>query len=165
MDLLLDEPGTRRLFVNTMQGCSTPVAMTARPSSRILISTIRNGATGPVRRGANGLQSFAFHPQFTQAGTPGAGKFYTYFDTGHDADGPTLSRSAAPYARDSAPSGPSRSEGSGVTTAPHASSSGSRIHFPTTTAGNRLQPARAAGSAEFGLLYIGSPDGGSAGDP
>ena len=31
MDLLLDEPGTHRMFVNTMQGtCSTRSAMTAR---------------------------------------------------------------------------------------------------------------------------------------
>ena len=28
-----------------------------------------------------GFQSFAFHPQFGQAGSPGFGKFYTYTDT------------------------------------------------------------------------------------
>ena len=28
-----------------------------------------------------GVQSFAFHPQFNQRGTPGYGKFYTYTDT------------------------------------------------------------------------------------
>jgi hypothetical protein len=28
-----------------------------------------------------GFQSFAFHPQFTQARTPGYGKFYTWVDT------------------------------------------------------------------------------------
>src|SRR5690606_24662852 len=27
-----------------------------------------------------GLQSFVFHPQFNEAGTPGYGKFYTYTD-------------------------------------------------------------------------------------
>jgi hypothetical protein len=28
-----------------------------------------------------GLQSFAFHPQFGQPGTPGYGRFYTWTDT------------------------------------------------------------------------------------
>ena len=32
-------------------------------------------------RSERGVQSFAFHPQFSQRGTPGYGKFYTYVDT------------------------------------------------------------------------------------
>jgi len=35
-----------------------------------------------------GFQSFAFHPQFGQAGTPGYGKFYTWSDS-RNTEAPT----------------------------------------------------------------------------
>ena len=42
----------------------------------------RRGASACSRTGRErGFQSFAFHPQFSQRGTPGYGKFYTYTDT------------------------------------------------------------------------------------
>src|SRR5690606_26106888 len=35
-----------------------------------------------------GVQSFAFHPQFAQAGAPGYGKFYSWLDTSNMAPTP-----------------------------------------------------------------------------
>ena len=72
MMLLLDESGTGRLFVNDMRGLLYSVGHDGRTVTRYLDLTgptwgLRIQATGNER----GFQSFAFHPQFNQLGTPG----------------------------------------------------------------------------------------------
>ena len=128
------------------------------------------GQSASSRKAAErGFQSFAFHPQFSQAGTPGYGKFYTYVDTSNMT--PTAGLHAArqrPHARH----GPAGVDGQGsdgrrpTTAARRASCSASRIRSPTTTA-DRSRSTRwpRPGTPDFGLLYIGFADGGSGGDP
>jgi len=116
-----------------------------------------------------GFQSFTFHPQFGQSGTPGYGKFYTYFDTSNMAPTP-----------DFLPTGGDRPSHDTVLlewtarTAGAATYDGSaprellrlRQPFANHNAGHMaFSPLAAPGSAEFGLLYFGVADGGSGGDP
>ena len=89
MMLLVDEPGTRRLFVNDMRGLLYSVSYDGQTVTRYLDLNapsweLRVEASGNER----GFQSFAFHPQFDQTGAPGFGKFYTYTDTGDTAPTP-----------------------------------------------------------------------------
>jgi hypothetical protein len=85
MNLLLDEPGTRRLFVNTMTGLIYAVSYDGTSVTPYLDVNDPKWAT-PVQanNSEQGFQSFAFHPQFAQAGTPGYGRFYTWVDTTND---------------------------------------------------------------------------------
>ena len=76
--LLVDEPGTRRLFVNTMRG---PLYSVSYDGKTVVSYLDLNAAEwgNPVQFNftERGFQSFAFHPQFNQRGTAGFGKFYT----------------------------------------------------------------------------------------
>src|SRR5438105_1736789 len=82
MNNLVDEAATRRMFVNTMQGMIYSVTYDGKTVKPYLdVNDTRWG--NPVQFGGSerGFQSFAFHPQFAQTGSPGYGKFYTYADT------------------------------------------------------------------------------------
>ena len=169
INLLLDEPGSRRMFVNTMRGLLYSVSYDGKVVQPYL--DLNDPALGnPVQSmgSERGFQSFAFHPQFTQAGTPGYGKFYTYADTtnmtptpdfvplgnGHTHDEILLEWTA----RD--PRAPAYDGG-----APRELF---RIAhpFPNHNGGEiAFNPLARPGGPEFGLLYIGSADGGSGGDP
>ena len=166
MNLLVDEPGTRRLFVNTMTGQIHGVSYdgkTVTPYLDVNASGVPVQSAGSER----GFQSFAFHPQFGRRGTPGFGKFYVYTDTsnmtptadftplgaGHTHDTVLLEYTAkdptaAKYDGD-APKELFRAA------QPFQNHNGGQIAFnPLVTSG-----------AEFGLLYVGLADGGSGGDP
>src|SRR5690606_7636174 len=75
---LVEEPGTKRLFASDMRGILYAVSLDGRTVTPYLDLRDPKWAT-PVQSSGRerGLQSFAFHPQFAQAGTPGYGKFYT----------------------------------------------------------------------------------------
>ncbi|MGD8817413.1 MAG: hypothetical protein PVJ51_09495, partial [Acidobacteriota bacterium] len=82
--LLIDEPGTGRLFVNDMRGPIYTVgydggAVTAYLDINDPQWSVNVEASGRER----GMQSFALHPQFGEAGAPGYGKLYTWTDTGN----------------------------------------------------------------------------------
>jgi hypothetical protein len=169
MDLLLDEPGTRRIFVNTMQGMLYSVSYdgkTLKPYLDLNDPTWGN----PVQSmgSERGFQSFAFHPQFAQAGAPGFGKLYTWADTtnmtpmadfvplgaGHTHD-EILLEWTAKDPKGAAYDGGAPRELFRVAH-PFANHNGGEIAF---------NPTARLGGADFGLLYIGSADGGSGGDP
>ncbi|MEA2874344.1 MAG: hypothetical protein QOH67_4320, partial [Hyphomicrobiales bacterium] len=82
MMLLVDEPGTKRLFVHTMQGPLYSISYDGKTVTRYLDVNAANWGV-PVQFSSHdrGFQSFAFHPQFNQRGARGYGKFYTYTDT------------------------------------------------------------------------------------
>ena len=89
MMLLVDEPGTRRLFVNDMRGLLYSVSYDGGTVTRYLdLSAPTWELRVEASRNERGFQSFAFHPQFNQGGTAGFGKFYTYTDTSHTAPTP-----------------------------------------------------------------------------
>jgi len=169
MDLLLDEPGTRRIFVNTMQGMLYSVSYDGKTVKPYVdLNDPKWGHPVQFNGSERGFQSFAFHPQFAQAGSPGYGKLYTYADTTDMTPTP-----------DFVPSGPGRThdmivlEWTAKDPKAAAYDGGAprelfRIAhpFPNHNGGEiAFNPVARPGSADFGLLYIGSADGGSGGDP
>ena len=89
MMLLVDEPGTRRMFVNEMRGPLFTVGYDGRTVTQYLDINAGNWGVGVQSSGRErGFQSFAIHPQFGQPGTPGFGKLYTWADTSDTAPAP-----------------------------------------------------------------------------
>ncbi|HUU34440.1 MAG TPA: PQQ-dependent sugar dehydrogenase, partial [Vicinamibacterales bacterium] len=167
---LVDEPGTRRLFVNDMRGPLYSVSYDGKTVTRYL--DVNAGAWGhPVQSTGRerGFQSFTFHPQFGQPDTPGYGKFYTYADTSNMAPAP-----------DYLPAGGDKPTHDTVLLEWTARTPGAATYdggpprellrlrqpFANHNAGHMaFNPLASPGSAEFGLLYFGVADGGSGGDP
>lgn len=169
MMLLVNEPGTRRLFVNDMRGPLYSVSYDGKTVTRYLdLNDSTWGVNVQSQGRERGFQSFAFHPQFTRSGSPGYGKLYTFTDsrnnqipadfrpdTGSNTHHTVLyewtakTPSAATY-DGGAPREIMRFE------KPYSNHNGGMIGF---------NPLARTGTPEFGLLYIGSADGGSGGDP
>ena len=167
--LLVDEPGTRRLFVNDMRGPLYTMPRDGQAVSVYLdVNDARWGVNVNSQGNERGFQSFAFHPQFAQQGTPGFGRIYTYTDTAnmtptvdfkpgggqhtHDAvllEWTAKNPSAATY-DGGAPRELMRFEH------PFGNHNGGQLSF---------NPLAAPNSADYGLLYMGIADGGSGGDP
>jgi glucose/arabinose dehydrogenase len=115
-----------------------------------------------------GFQSFAFHPQFAQAGTPGFGTFYTYTDTSNMTPPPDFNTPGEKPTHDTVllewtaktPTADTYDGG------PPRELFRMRQPFGNHNAGHAtFHPLAKPGSPEFGLLYIGVADGGSGGDP
>ena len=166
---LVDEPGTRRLFVNDMWGLVYTVSYDGRTVTQYLdMRESRWGLDVEASRRERGFQSFTVHPQFGMPGTPGFGKLYAYTDTsntgppadfvphgGSDAqDTILLEWTAADPTAAVYDGGPPR-ELLRVEQ-PFRNHNGGQLAF---------NPLAEPGDPDFGLLYIGSADGGSGGDP
>ena len=167
--VLVDEPGTRRLFTNDMRG---PLYSIPREGKTVAIYLDINDAKWDVNVNSTGnergFQSFAFHPQFARQGTPGFGKFYTYTDTAN-----------MPATADFKPGNGTRThdtvllEWTAKNPAAATYDGGAPRElmrfeqpFGNHNAGQlAFNPLAAPNSADFGLLYMGSADGGSGGDP
>jgi hypothetical protein len=170
MMLLVNEPGTRRLFVNDMRGPLYAVSHDGKTVARYLDINapewnVRVQSMGNER----GFQSFAFHPQFNQPGTRGFGKFYTYTDTSNMEPMPDFTAAGATTSTHDTvllewtaktPGGAAYDGGAPRELfrmrQPFANHNGGHLAF---------NPLASAGSADFGLLYLGVADGGSGGDP
>ncbi|HEY6509571.1 MAG TPA: hypothetical protein VIY56_16230, partial [Vicinamibacterales bacterium] len=73
--LLVDEPGTRRLFVNDMRGPLYGVSYDGKTVTRYLdINQQEWGVPVQAMGRERGFQSFALHPTFGRPGTRGFGK-------------------------------------------------------------------------------------------
>ncbi|MEQ1573477.1 MAG: PQQ-dependent sugar dehydrogenase [Vicinamibacterales bacterium] len=169
MMLMSHEPGTRRLFVNDMRGPLYSVSYDGKTVALYLDINAANWGV-PVQSMGNerGFQSFAFHPQFDQAGSRGYGKFYTYLDTSN----------MAPQA-DFHPGGDTTTHHTVLLewTAKNAAAATYdggpprelmrfRQPFPNHNAGLvAFNPLATQGHPDYGLLYMGVADGGSGGDP
>ena len=169
MMLLVDEPGSRRLFVNDMRGPLFTVSYDGRTVTPYLdINAERWGVPMQAMGRERGFQSFAIHPQFNRPGTPGFGKLYTWGDTSNTAPQPdfkpgggtnthatvllewTAKNSAASAYDGGPPRELLRLE------QPFANHNGGHASF---------NPFAQPGSPDYGLLYVGVADGGSGGDP
>lgn len=169
MMLMVDEPGTRRFFVNDMRGQLYTVGYDGGEARLYLdINAPQWGVRVQSQGRERGFQSFAFHPQFAQPGTPGYGKFYTYTDTENTAPTPdfrplggdathhtvllewTAANPSAPTYDGGPPRELMRVE------QPYANHNGGHTAF---------NPTAGPGDPDFGMLYIGVADGGSGGDP
>ena len=169
MMLLSDEPGTRRMFVNDMRGPLYSVSYDGRSVALYLDVDapawgVRVNSTGNER----GFQSFAFHPQFAEPGTPGYGKLYTLTDTSNTAPDPDFVPGGGNDTHDSV-----LLEWTAKNPAAAAYDGGPprevmRIEqpFANHNCGQiAFNPLARPGTPDFGLLYIGFADGGSGGDP
>ena len=169
--VLVDEPGSSRLFVNDMWGLVYSISydgdvtryLDARESRwEVEVETPERAQIMEV-----GLQSFAFHPHFNEPGTAGYGKLYTWIDTNDTAPEPDFVPGGGDAthhivllewtARDPAAAtydgGPPRELFR--IEEPFDNHNGGRIGFNHTSS---------PGDPDFGLLYIGMADGGAAGD-
>ena len=167
---LVNEPGSRCLFVNDMRGPLYNVSYDGKTVTPYLdINALKWEIPVQSMGRERGFQSFAFHPQFAQAGTPGYGKFYTYTDTSNMMPPPDFPP---------APGGMNTHdtvllEWTARTPSAVAYDGGPprelfrlRQPFANHNAGHMaFNPNAAPGTPDFGLLYVGVADGGSGGDP
>jgi hypothetical protein len=164
-----DETASKRLFISTMPGRLYTVSYDGKTVTPYLDINAPEWNVPVQSQGAErGLQSFAFHPQFAQRGSPGYGKFYTHLDTSNMTPAPDFvspgpnrthdtvllewtAKDAAAAAYDgAAPRELFRAAH------PFGNHNGGQIGF---------NPLAKAGSGDLGLLYVGFADGGSGGDP
>lgn len=169
MMLLVDEPGTRRMFVNDMRGPIYSVSYDGQTVRQYLDINAPRWNVGVQSMGRErGMQSFAFHPQFGQPAAPGFGRFYTWTDVVDTAPPPDFS--------------PGRTDSTHATVllewvakTPNAAAYDGgpprqmmRLQQPYANHNGGLlsfNPLASPGDPDFGLLYVGVADGGSGGDP
>jgi len=167
---LVDEPGTKRLFVNDMRGPLYSVSYDGKAVALYL--DVNAPAWGHSVQSAGrerGFQSFTFHPQFGRPGTPGFGRFYTYQDVIEISPTPDF----LPSGGDTPTHDTVLLEWTAKTPGAPAYDGGApkvlfrmRQPFANHNAGHiAFNPLASPGSPEFGLLYLGVADGGSGGDP
>ena len=166
---LIDEAGTRRLFVSDMRGILYSVSYDGKSVTPYLDLRDQQWAVGVQSQGSErGFQSFAFHPQFSRRGSPGFGKFYTYTDTSNTTVKADFVPGGGTHTHDTVllewtAKTPDAATYDGAAPRelfrleqPFANHNGGEITF-NPLAGER--------DADFGLLYVGVADGGSGGDP
>ena len=169
MMLLVDEPGTGRLFVNDMWGPLYSVDYDGGGVTEYLdLSHPRWGVGVEASGRERGFQSFALHPDFGRAGAPGYGRFYTWSDTPRNT----------PRA-DFTPGGGTNTHHTVLlewkaANPPAAAYDGGPPRelmrfeqpFGNHNAGHlAFAPLLSPGDAGYGMLYVGVADGGSGGDP
>ncbi len=167
---MVDEPGTRRLFVATMRGPVYGVSYDGKTVTEYVDVNAASWNIGVQSQGSErGLQSIVFHPQFNQRGTPGFGRFYTYADTPNVAatpdfappDGAKRTHDTVLHEWTAKNPGAATYDGGAPkellrVAQPFANHNAGEVAF------NLLAKP---GTPEFGVLYVGSADGGSGGDP
>ena len=169
MMILMDEPGTGRLFVNDMRGPIYGVSHNGTTVTQYV--NINDPAWGfsVLSTGRErGFQSFAFHPQFGEEGSPGYGKFYTWSDTDNTDPQPDFSPGGDNDAHDTVLLEWTARNAAGATydggrpkelarfQQPYGNHNGGQLGF---------NPVASPGDRDFGMLYVGVADGGSGGDP
>jgi hypothetical protein len=166
---LVNEPGTRRLFVNDMRGQLYAISHDGKSVTLYLdINAPAWGVNVQSMGRERGFQSFAFHPQFGQPGTRGFGRFYTYTDTSNQTPAADFTTSNPTSTHDTV-----MLEWTAKTPTAGTYDGGPprelfrmRQPFANHNAGHMaFHPLATPGSPEFGLLYVGVADGGSGGDP
>lgn len=166
--LLVNEPGTSRMFVNDMRGPLYTVTYDGEVALYLDTSDPELGTPIESSGRERGFQSFALHPQFGEAGAPGYGKVYGWIDTEDTAPPPDFTTSRGQGAHDTVllewtavVSGGSTFDGGPARELlrldqPYGNHNGGHIAF---------NPLASPGDADFGMLYVGVADGGSGGDP
>src|SRR6267143_1893561 len=169
MMLLVNEPGTRRLFVNDMRGPLYSVSYDGTSVAKYIdINAPGWGVNVQSQGRERGFQSFAFHPQFAQAGTRGYGKFYTYTDSSNMRPKPDFTPAGGMNTHDTV-----LFEWTAKNPAAAAYDGGpprEMVRFRQPFANHNggfaaFNPLAMPGSADYGLLYFGLADGGCGGDP
>lgn len=167
--LMVDEPGTYRMFVNDMYGAIYNILYDGQSVTEYInINDPKWGIEVEYSGRERGFQSFAFHPDFGRRGMPGFGRFYTFTDIVDDGSpvdfhpgGGNLTHHTVIHEwRDNNP----RTE-KYIGDVPRELMRFQQP-FGNHNAGQlAFYPFASPGDKEYGLLYIGSADGGSGGDP
>ena len=166
---LVDEPGTRRMFVNDQVGPIYTISYDGRTVTRYVdVNDERWGFRVQSQGRERGVQSIAFHPQFSQTGAPGYGKFYTWGDVVDTEPTPDFRPLGGDDSHDMVLLEWTARTPSGTTYDGAAPEQLIRMEHPFGNHNGGMigfNPNAAPGSPDFGLLYIGVADGGSGGDP
>jgi hypothetical protein len=169
MTNLIDEPGTRRIFVNDMLGPITSISYDGRTVTQYVdTNDARWGYRVQSQGQERGLQSFTFHPQFGQQGTPGYGKFYTWVDIVDTAPTPDFTPLGGGDTHDTVLLEWTARDATAATYDGGPPRELMRLQqpYPNHNAGQlAFNTSAAPGAPDFGLLYVGVADGGSGGDP
>jgi Glucose / Sorbosone dehydrogenase len=166
---MVDEPGTRRLFVSDMRGILYGVSYDGKSVAPYLdLRDAKWNVSVQSQGRERGLQSFAFHPQFGRRGSPGFGKFYTFTDTSNTTPAPDFKPGGGTRTHDTVllawtakTPGAATYDGDAPRELlrleqPFANHNGGHITFNTTAS---------VRDPESEFLYVGVADGGSGGDP
>ncbi|HKC56814.1 MAG TPA: PQQ-dependent sugar dehydrogenase, partial [Vicinamibacterales bacterium] len=169
MMLLVNEPGTRRLFVNDMRGPLYSLSYDGKTVVKYVdINAPAWGVNVQSQGRERGFQSFAFHPQFNQQGTRGYGKFYTYTDSSNMQPKPDYVPAGGMNTHDTVlfewtAKNPAAAAYDG---GPPREMVRFRQPFANHNAGlASFNPFAMPTAADYGLLYFTLADGGSGGDP
>ena len=166
--LLIDEPGSGRLFVNDMRGPLYTVTYDGRVTLYLDVNAPEWGVPVESSGRERGMQSFALHPQFNERGTAGYGKLYIWTDTEDTSPTPDFTPGGGQDTHDTVllewtaldPEAPAYDGGPPRQLLrleqPFGNHNGGRIAF---------NPRSSPGDLDFGMLYVGGADGGSGGDP
>lgn len=169
MMLVVDEPGSRRLFVNDMRGPLYSVSYDGRTVTQYI--DINDGKWGmPVQSMGRerGFQSFAFHPDFARRGTRGFGRFYTWTDVTDTTRVPDFTPSGGGRTHDTVLLEWTARDPRAATYDGDVPRELMRLQQPFRNHNAGLiafRPLARPGDPDYGMLYIGNADGGSAGDP
>ena len=151
--------GTGRLFINDLSGIlyqSTQAGGTATPYldlTQTVPLVVGNGVGNP------GFTGVAFHPDFDHPGTAGYGKFYTSEEVANVGAATSLGDGTGANVvevREWTANDPTAATFSGSSRVVMTVSGYSDEHSDGQIAFN---PTAAPGSADYGMLYVGSGDG------
>src|SRR5262245_16906714 len=169
MMLLADVPGIRHLFVNDMRGPLYRVSYDGKTVEQYLDLNAPNWNVNVNSNGnERGFQSFAFHPQFNQAGARGFGKFYTIVDSANTEPAPDFVPGGGTNTHDSLLLEWTAKNPSAAAYDGGAPRELLRIEQPFANHNCGLlafNPLATPASPDYGLLYMSFADGGSGGDP
>ena len=168
MMTLVHEPGTDRLFLSDQRGPIYVVGGDGEVTEYLDVDASAWDVNVDASWREAGVQSFAFHPRFAEAGAPGHGKLYVWTDTrdtepaadflpggGEEAHHTVLLEfTAEDPTVDVYDGGPPRELARFEQ--PFVNHNGGEIRF---------NPLAAPGDPDHGMLYVGVGDGGSGGDP
>jgi len=166
---MLYEQGTKRFFASDMNGKLYTISSEGKVVTPYLDLTAADWKVNVQAQGnERGLQSFAFHPQFSERGARGFGKFYTVVDTSNTTPPADFKPSGGMHTHDTVllewtAKNPASLSYDGASPReliryeqPFANHNGGHLTF---------NPLSKAGDVDFGMLYMGFADGGSGGDP
>lgn len=169
MMLLVDEPATSRIFVNDMFG---PIYSISYDGSEVHtyidIDDPKWGVDVQHEGRERGFQSFAFHPDFGREGEPGYGRFYSFSDVVDTTSTPDFRPGGGDNTHHTVLHEWVAQDASSPTYDGDPPRELIRFEQPFGNHNAGLiafHPHSEPGDDEYGLLYIGSADGGSGGDP
>ena len=167
--LLIDERGTRRLFVNDMRGPIYSVSYDGKTVTKYVdINDTTWGVNVQAQGRERGMQSFAFHPDFARTGTPGYGKFYTWTDSKNNTTTPDFTHPNPTNTHHTVLHEWSAKTPNATTYDGAAPRELARFQQPYANHNGGMaafNPLARPGTPDYGLLYLGVGDGGSGGDP